>query len=362
MNHVTMEAFSAELIKLSALQPLQDKNQSSQKEFDPTDPPKKPGILSKNFGGLSGIMGLAGTAATVGLLRKNPVAARKIVGGLKDVVTKPIKTLRTGFTSGANFVGEGASKASKEMARSKRVEMMNEAFTDALHGTATQHDVLKPGASSARKGGWLSAGERSNRDFTPSAGLKKDIEQIQEAQKEHGIIDYDRIKSVYDRIGQEAESSGLKLSRGLTSFLPGERGFEVGMAGLGGLGGFLPSTDEYGNERGLGERIARGLTGAGAGMMTARLQSGRGLGLSKENILNPVLKKFDSGYGDLTKKLGLQDYLGTQLSSHRSALSQKTLVPAALGLAVSPFETFAEDVAGGAGSLVDRAFGQGDSE
>ena len=110
---------------------------------------------------------------------------------------------------------------------------------------------------------------------------------------------------------------------------------------IGGLGGALPSTDEYGNERGVAERLARGVTGAGLTAGTAHLLGGRNLGLAKSNVFNPILKK-----------------INPSLMSQRSVLSQKMLVPAAAGLAMAPIEGAAGDIAGGAGSLVDRAFGQ----
>lgn len=360
MTPLVFQAFSDEMVKLSALQPSapqQYATTSTQRSLQALTSPKKseekkkPGFFKRNFGGAMGAMGAAGGLLAAGALASKPGAAKKFLGNVSAAAKNPVQAMRRGMNTGASFVGKGADEFSQQAAQSKRVEMMNEALQDALSGTATQHDALREGAGAARRGGWASAGERSSgglrswlkgeKGFEASSGLQRDIKAIQEAQKA-GRVDYKDIESVYRRIGQEAADQGVNLRGGLTTYLPGERTVEVGGAVIGGLGGALPSTDEYGNQRGVAERLARGAVGAGLTAGTAHLLGGRNLGLSKSNVFNPVLKK-----------------INPSLMSQRSALSQKMLVPAAAGLAMAPIEGAAGDIAGGAGSLVDRAFGQG---
>lgn len=348
MNTLVFQAFSDEMVKLSALQPVKP---VATAQPQPQQEQKKPGFFKRNFGGTMGVMGAAGGLLAAGALASKPGAAKKFLGNVSAAAKNPVQAMRRGMNTGANFVGKGADEFSQQAAQSKRVEMMNEALQDALSGTATQHDVLREGAGAARRGGWASAGERSSgglrswlkgeKGFEASAELQRDIKAIQKAQQEAGRVDYKDIESVYRRIGQEAADQGVNMRGGLTTYLPGERAMEVGGAVVGGLGGALPSTDEYGNERGVAERLARGVTGAGLTAGTAHLLGGRNLGLSKSNVFNPILKK-----------------INPSLMSQRSALSQKMLVPAAAGLAMAPIESAAGDIAGGAGSLVDRAFGQ----
>jgi hypothetical protein len=347
MNTLVFRAFSEEMTKLSALQPAKPVTAA---QPQPQQQQKKPGFFKRNFGGTMGALGAAGGLVAAGALATNPKAAKKFLGNVSAAAKNPVQAMRRGMNTGASFVGEGADKFSRRAAQSKRVEIMNEAFEDALRGTATQHDALREGAGAARRGGWMSVGERSSgglrswlkgeKGFEASAGLQRDIKAIQEAQKA-GRVDYKDIESVYRRIGQEAADQGVNLRGGIGTYIPGERAMEVGGAAIGGLGGAAPSTDEYGNKRGVTERLARGAVGAGLTAGTAHLLAGRNMGLSKSNVFNPLLKKIDPS-----------------LASQRSLFSQKMLVPAAAGLAMAPLEGAAGDIAGGAGSLVDRAFGQ----
>lgn len=351
MHRAQFDSFLSELEKLSGIssaarvaptpslntQPGQPDNQQQQQPA----PTKPKGILQRNLGGGAAILPGIGAAITTGALLRNPSNAGKFLSTLKEVATKPVASIKRGLNTGANFVGQNADEFSQGAARSKRVELMNEAFQDALGGTATQYDVLSEGAGAARRGGWGSAGTRSSggltgllkgeAPFAPSDDLKSAIQGVVERQSRGDMVPEEELMSIYRKIGDEAGQQGVKLRGGLTTYLPGERAMEIAQIGGTGLIHAAPSTDEEGNRRGIAERLARGVTAAGVSAGGAHMFSGRNLGLSKRNLIT----------GD-----------------PRSFLSQKLIVPGAAAMALSPVEGIAADATGSAAAVLDRAFGQ----
>jgi hypothetical protein len=338
MNKSVLYSFSLELQKQAGISSTTPSAPEAQE-------PKKKNIIQRNFTGPGVVLPAIGGLVAGAALLRNPSGAGKLFTAAKEVATKPVQSIKRGLSSGANFAGNNADEFTQGAARSKRVELMNEAFENALDGTATQFDALSDTAGAARKGGWASAGERSsggltgffNKDpkFNASDNLRSKITSIMDRQRAGEMIPEEELLDAYRQIGQEAGAQNVKLRGGISTYMPGERAIEVGQVGVTGVANALPSTDDEGNERGVAERLARGLTAAGITAGTAHLFTGRNLGLGKSNLIT---------------------------GGKRSFLSQKLIVPSAVGMAAVPFEGLASDVTGSAGSVLDRAFGQGKDE
>lgn len=298
-------------------------------------PEKKKNIITRNVG----LGTLAATGLAAGLALKNPAAASKYLGNVKQMVTNPKAALQRGFRSGATGIkkGPGASEAA-----SKRVSLYKDSLRSALgsegqKGRLLQFralDDINAGKQTARTSGWLGVGAKRSAkgSLELSQGLRKRVEGTLSQLDAGKMVDEAQLAKLYQDIG--AAGKGLKTTRGLTSFLPGERSVMFGMGGVGGAAGALESEDpETGRKRGIGERLARGAVGATIGTMAAPLFMGRGAQLAKGNVLT----------GSTTPAL----------------LSQKTLLPLAASGVISGAGTgIATDVAGGGGQLVDKAFGQ----
>jgi hypothetical protein len=304
----------------------------------PAPPPqqeKKKNIVTRNIG--LGTLGL-GALGTFAAL-KNPAAASKYLGQVKQMVTNPKAALQRGFRSGATGIksGPGASEAA-----SKRVSLYKDTLRSALgsegqKGRLLQFkslDDINAGTQSARTSGWLGVGARRSgkESLELNKGLRKKVEKALGQLDAGKRVDEAQLSKLYQDIGQAGR--GLDTKRGLTSFLPGERSVMLGLGGAGGAAAGLESEDpETGRKRGVGERIARGAVGATIGTMATPLFMGRGAGLSKANLFTGSTKP--------------------------SLLSQKTLLPLAASGVISGAATgVTSDLAGGGGRLADRAFGQ----
>ena len=92
-----------------------------------SQPEKKKNIISRHIGKGTLALGALGAAAAL----KNPAAASKYLGQLKDTVMRPGVALKRGFRSGSSNVmkGPGASEAA-----SKRVRLYKDVMESAQQG------------------------------------------------------------------------------------------------------------------------------------------------------------------------------------------------------------------------------------
>lgn len=317
MTPETMYAFADELLKLGGVQA-------------PTES-EQPGLPSRMYASAKrnvGPTGVIGGGLALGLAAKNPAAAAKYLRFGKELVTKPGRSLARGWRSGRLDIKPGMAGASD--AASKRVGLYKNTFKDALEeGTLLQHDALTGDPGFLRRQNILSAGARRARGLELSPDLKARVAKTQKALADGAQIPESQLRALYDEIGQAG--AGLKTKAGLGTYMPGERALTMGMGGGFGASEGLSETDENGRKRGMGERVARGATGALLGVGTGHMLMGRGTGLSAKT-----------------------------LSGKKGFLSQKGLLPLAASGAIMGGVGMATDAAGAGGQLVDRSFGQGE--
>lgn len=293
-------------------------------------PEKKKNFVTKHIGKGTLALGALGTAMAL----KNPAAASKYLGQMKQVVTNPKAALQRGFRSGASNTRAGTVGASE--AASKRVRLYKDVLNDAQAGklqSIKSLDTIGAGGTSARASGWGSAGRsfsRGGQELKMSADLTKRVGDMQAKLKAGEEVSEQALKGLYSEI--QSAGKGLKMRKGMTYYAPGERGVMLGLGGgLGGTAGLETHDPETGRKRGIAERVARGTVGAAVGTMATPLFMGRGAGLSKSNLI--------TGKGP-------------------SMLSQKTLLPLAGSTVALGAGGVAGEVAGKGGELADRAFGQ----
>jgi hypothetical protein len=319
MTPVIMAAFSDEMEKLSALPPKQEKE-------GPLSGAKS--SLKRNIG----LGTLAAGGATALLALKNPRAAKGYFRHAKEIVTKPGKSMARGWRSGRVDINSGAGASE---AASKRVGMYRDTFRAATgkKPSLLQHDTLTnkdPGF--LRKQNILSVGERKAKGLKLDKDLQRRVQETQNALDSGKRIPEEQLRALYDEIGQAGRAQGLKPGAGIMTYMPGERALNVGMGTAGGAYEGLQTEDpETGRKRGVGERLARGAMGAGTGVALGHMFMGRGTGLDSRSLFGG-----------------------------RGLVSQKGLLPLAAGGVLASGEGIAADAAGGAGRLVDRAFGQGE--
>jgi hypothetical protein len=304
---------------------------------------------------------VGGTALIGAALLRKPGAAGKFLQTAKEVVTKPVTSIRRGLSTGANYVGPGADEFTRGAAQSKRVELMSDSLRNLqtslksqaeagrpLIGDIDQFKALEGGerglgtaSDSLRRSGFLSAGRQKftnvQVDDAAAKRLNDLIQEMDTASAAGQQIDYNKIRGLYDEFGQLARSQQqagtAKLNKGLLYYAPGERVMEVGAPVMGFAGGYTEDTDpETGRKRSTAERLARGVAIGGVAAGTGALFGGRNLGLSKTNLF--------SGTG-------------------RSGFSAKSLVPAVGGMSLGQtLENVGADVAGAGARTIDTAFGQ----
>lgn len=302
--------------------------------------PEKKNILTRHMGKSTLLAGgIAGLAAL-----RNPAAAAKYMGQVKDIALRPGTALKRGWRSGATNIrsGHGAREAA-----SKRVSLYKKTFDNAQGGRLHSVEALRPGGT--RGSGWLSAGQSTSkgergrlgqflfgkRDPTKlnlSPKLKAEVTAAQSALKAGKDVPEAHLAKLYGQIQSAGKAQGIGTKKSLTYYLPGERGLFAGMGVAGGAAGAMESEDpETGRKRGVGERLARGAMGAYMGAALAPTFMGRGAGLSKANIF--------TGKGN-------------------TILSQKGILPIAASFPLMAGGAIATDAAGKGGELADRAFGQ----
>lgn len=304
-------------------------------------------------------LSVGGTALVGGMLLRKPGAAGKFLTTAKEVVTKPITSIRRGLQSGASYAGPGADDFARGAAESKRVELMGESLRDINSsilqarqaGTPIKADVSQFAALEGgdaglgtiqdrlRRSGFLSAGRQTYRgvdiDDQTAKRVSDLVAELDAAGEAGKKVELSRIEDLYRQLGQQAkqQSGGAAPSKGLWYYGLGERVPEVLAPAATFAAGALPAEDpETGERRSTIERLARGTAGAATTAATGALFAGRNLGLSKTNLL--------TGKG-------------------RSLVSAKAIVPALAGATIgSTAENIASDVAGGGANLVNSAFGQ----
>lgn len=286
--------------------------------------PKKKNLLTRHAGkGTLLATGIAGLAAL-----KNPAAAGKYLTKTKELVTKPVQSLKAGWREGASNIRSGPGAAS---AASKRVEHMKSVFRDAQGGTLRSVAALD-NPNSLRGSGWFSMGPRKAKGLQLNKRLQRQVDATLQQLDAGKMVPEEQLAALYGKIQAAGKAQNLTPKAGLGTFLPGERSLMAGMGTVGGLAGGLQSEDpETGRKRGVAERLARAGTGAFVGAATTPLMFGRGMGLSKANLF--------TGKGP-------------------SMLSQKAVLPIAASFPVMAAGGMATDVAGSGGALVDKAFGQ----
>ena len=290
--------------------------------------PKKKNLLTRHAGkGTLLATGIAGLAAL-----KNPAAAGRFLTKTKEIATKPVQSLRAGWREGASNIRKGPGAQS---AASKRVEHMKSVFSDAQGGTL-QNVAALDNPNSLRGRGWLSMGTRKAEGLKLDKGMKSQVDDVMKRLNAGEKIPEEQLAGLYGKIQAAGKAQGLTPKAGLSMsnpYLLGERTLMAGMGTVGGAAGGLESVDpETGRKRGVGERLARAGAGAFVGAASTPLLMGRGMGLSKGNLLT-------GGKGP-------------------SMLSQKTVLPIAASFPVMAAGGMATDVAGSGGALVDKAFGQ----
>ena len=291
-------------------------------------PEKKQSFLSRNK------MTLGGTALAAGLVLKNPKAAAKYLGQMKQMVTNPKAALQRGWRSGSSNVAKGSAGASE--AASKRVSLYKDVLRSAEQGklqSIKSLDTIGAGGTSARASGWGSAGRsfsRGGQELKMSPDLTKRVGDMQAKLKAGEEVSEQALKGLYGEI--QGAGKGLKMRKGLTHYAPGERTVMTGLGtGLGATAGLETHDAETGRKRGVAERVARGTVGAATGTAMSSLFMGRGARLSSKNL-------FTGNRGSL--------------------LSQKGLLPIAASFPLLAGTEAAGEVAGKGGELADRAFGQ----
>ena len=275
-------------------------------------PEKKKNILTRNVG----LGTLAATGLAAGLALKNPATAGKYLSRAGEVFTKPGRALSRGFRSGSMNVAKGTAGGTE--AAAKRVSQYQKVIGDAAEGrlrSVQALDDIAAGTQSARARGFGSVGTRMGAagELKLSDDLAKRVSEAQDAFKAGKPLDESVLQGLYKEIQQAG--SGLKTSKGLGYYLPGERTAMLGLGGgFGASAGLQKEDPETGRKRGIAERIARGTVGATTGMMLTPLYKGLGAG---------------------------------------------ALLPAAVSMGpLTAASGIAGDVAGGGGALVDKAFGQ----
>lgn len=281
-------------------------------------------------------LGALGTAAAL----KNPAAARKYLGYMKDTVMRPGAALKRGFRSGSSNVMKGQGPGASEAA-SKRGRLYRDVFQSAMEGNLQSVKALEDiasGANTLRARGWGSVGKqfsRKGQKLQLSPDLKKRVDAAQKAMAKGEKVDEKTLQGLYQEIQQAGK--GLKMRKSVDYYAPGERTVSLGLGGgFGATAGLEAEDPETGRKRGIAERIARGAVGAAVGTMATPLFTGRGAGLSSKSYLTG-----EKATGFVT---GLA--------------SQKGIVPLAGSTAVLGVGGIATDAAGSGGALVDRAFGQ----
>jgi hypothetical protein len=288
--------------------------------------------------------------------------AKKFLTTAKETITSPVVSLRRSMNTGANYVGAGADDFSRGAAQSKRVELMSESLRNLdetlqaqasagapLRGRVDQFAALSGGeqglgtvSDKLRRSGFGSAGRLKYKnvevDREAADRLNKLLSEMDAASASGQNIDYAKIRGAYDEFGnmarQQAAAGTARKSKGLAYYAPGERFGEVAspIMTAGAVAGLDDVDPETGRERGLAERLTRGVTAGAISAGTGALLSGRNLGLSKANIL--------TGRG-------------------RSMYSAKAMVPTVAGMTVgSTSEDAGADLLGTGGRAIDSAFGQ----
>jgi hypothetical protein len=296
-------------------------------------------------------LSVAGGALLGATVLRNPKGAKKLWDVTKEVVTKPVASIKRGLSSGASYAAPNADEFAQGAARSKRVELMSESLRDvdtALRGSGGRASVaqfkaldetgnLASTQQKARRMGLLSAGRETFNDVSVDSltarRLRGLVSEMDAAGASGKQVDYDKIRSLYDDLGRSARRQGTPGRKGLWYYGPGERSIEVATPALGFATGVSDAEDpETGRKRSLGERLARGASTAGISAATGHLFAGRNLGLSKASLLG---------------------------GQARSGFSPKGIIPLVGGVAVgSTVENIGADVAGGAANMLDSAFGQ----
>jgi hypothetical protein len=304
-------------------------------------------------------MSIGGAALIGGMLLRKPGAAGKFLTTAKEVVTKPITSIRRGLQSGASYVGPGADDFARGAAESKRVELMGQSLRDVnnsilaarqtgrpIKADVSQFAALEGGEKGLgtiqdrlRRGGFLSVGRQTYKgvdiDDKTAKRVSDLLAELDAAGETGKKVELSRIEDLYRQLGQQAkqQSGGAAPSKGLWYYGPGERVPEVLAPAATFAAGAVPDEDpETGERRSITERLARGTAGAATTAATGALFAGRNLGLSKANLL--------TGKG-------------------RSLFSAKAIVPSLAGGTIGfTAENIASDVAGGGANLVNSAFGQ----
>lgn len=320
--------FSAEIQKEAGMPAPQNQSQ----------PEKKKNIVSRHMGKGTLALGALGAAAAI----RNPAAAGKYLGQLKDTVMRPGVALKRGFRSGSSNVmkGPGASEAA-----SKRVRLYRDVLQSAQQGrlqSVRSLDDIGSGANTMRARGFGSAGRqfsRKGQELKLSGDLKKRVDAAQSALAKGEKVDEKVLRGLYQEVQQAGK--GLKMRKGVTYYAPGERASMMALGGgLGATAGLEAEDPETGRKRGVAERIARGTVGAAVGTMATPLFMGRGAGLAKQNVFTG--KTYAPGSMGMLKGL----------------TTQKAILPIAGSTVALGAGGIATDVAGGGGQLVDKAFGQ----
>jgi hypothetical protein len=260
-------------------------------------------------------MGAAAGAAAL----KNPAAAAKYFRTAGQLVTRPRESMIRGFREGAANLKPG--QIGFEQSASKRTGLYRDVFNQALSdGRLVSYEALNKAPT--RGGGWLSMGaKKSAKDSLEiSPRLRARLQTAADDIAAGKRVDPKLMENLYAQLQAAGASQNLAMKKGLTYYLPGERGMFVAPGLVGGVAGALPSEDETGRKRGLGERLARGAAGTYLGVATAPLMIGRGMGLEK-------------GF-------------------------QKLMLPMGVGAAAMPAVSAGTDVAGSGGRMIDTAFGQ----
>jgi hypothetical protein len=270
---------------------------------------------------------IAGGIAALAALR-NPAAAAKYMGSLKQVVTNPKAALTRGWREGATNItkGPGASGSA-----SKRVGMYKKVLSDAQGGKLLSAKALDP--KSSRGSNWLSVGWSKGKGLKMDKDLSGKVESTLVRLKAGKTVPEAELRGLYHRLQSVGGAQGLKMRKTLTHYMPGERALFPGLGMAGGVAGGAETHDaETGRKRGIGERLARGAAGAYMGAALAPAFLGRGMGLGKASVLGG-------------KKPG-------------GLLAQKMVLPIAASTVAFGAGDVATDVASGGGRLVDKAFGQ----
>jgi len=195
---------------------------------------KQKNIITRNMGMGTAALGAVGAAAAL----RNPAAAGKYLGQLKDTVMRPGVALKRGLRSGSSNVAKGTPGASE--AASKRVSLYKDVLRDAGEGnlqSVRALDDFASGANTIRARGFGSAGRQYSTNIFGggsqagklklSPDLKQRVDAAQKTLSEGGRVDEKTLQGLYQEVQQAGK--GLNMRKGVTYYSPGERTLMMGM-------------------------------------------------------------------------------------------------------------------------------------